>query len=1270
MQEDEKMEKKVCCKVWLSGLFMTALLLLGLPVGDAGALQVVHAEEYWNLEPVESGDASATKEDKVQWAVYDTDGDGTVDTLVFSGQGAMKTSGGWKDYKETMKLVIEDRITTISSDAFAYMNLVGDLTLPASVTSIGSDAFTYCDKLDGELKIEGELQELGHDAFYKCSKLKGHVVLPPNAQIIEENVYYGCESLTGDLVIPDTVKEIGSYAFSGCLGLDGELPRLTNIEKIGARAFYGCRGLTGKIELSADLEVLENGVFYGCSNLSGPLNLPESLTSIDANAFDGCSNLSGPLNLPESLIRIGANVFYGCSNLTGDVTIPGNVTTIPKNAFYGCSKLDSINLGHVESIGGYAFYKCTGWSGQLELSNNLTSIGEYAFYGCSKLTGELKIPDGIKEIKSSAFRQTGFTSVIFPKNLEVIETMAFQESALQSDIVIPEGVKKIGGFAFADCKKMQNYIIILPYSVTSIDDYAFWGTKTVYNLSELDLKPYGSYDYTLGTVNTLTKMCGDQTTTRKFLPEKVQDELSLYHQFPIADYDDTENLIWYWDVAYTDRITGTMEITEDATVYGKEKAEQEGFAIKEVSGLVYGGADFTLEATGGNTEGAVTFSVPKNNGVINLGGETLSSQGVGTVTATIVGAGTVTVTATKEGNDEYKPATATLEITVSPKVITDDMVGEIEEQRYTGDRIVPDVEVKDGLTPLIRSVDYTITYSNNTDICDKKADNPPTATIKGIGNYTGEVKRTFTIMRPQAEVTIVEGKDKITKTYGDSPFMLEGITKTGDGALDFKVKEGDDVISVSKDGEVTILKAGNAVIGVTTQETIAYSPADEKNISITVNKAPQAPFIPMREMYADNDCKTIGDVKLPGEWKWNDDDKDKSLVTDEAVSATAFYNGADKGNYKVEEIEVSVIRVDCVHELGDMVIDVKNCERDKNPTCTQIGYGHKECKKCKKIVEIYIEVKALGHIGGVADCIHKAVCERCGEEYGELDSARHNRASERKNVKAATCTEDGHTGDLYCKDCGEKVEDGIAIKAAGHKWDAGQVTKAATAVQEGVMTYTCSVCKETRTEAIPVSGELPKVGATFTDPVTKAQYKITAVTVNGDVVTGTVQYVKPTDKNIKSVSVKASVTANGITYQVTSIAAKAFKGQKKLTKVTIGNNVTSIRANAFSGCKALKTLKIGSKVTTIGNKAFYKCEKLTKITIPAKVTKIGKQAFSGCKALKTVKIKTKKLTSKGIGKNAFKGISAKATVNVPKSKKKDYTTFLKKSGISPTVKIK
>ena len=78
----------------------------------------------------------------------------------------------------------------------------------------------------------------------------------------------------------------------------------------------------------------------------------------------------------------------------------------------------------------------------------------------------------------------------------------------------------------------------------------------------------------------------------------------------------------------------------------------------------------------------------------------------------------------------------------------------------------------------------------------------------------------------------------------------------------------------------------------------------------------------------------------------------------------------------------------------------------------------------------------------------------------------------------------------------------------------------------------------------------------------------------------TVQYEKPVNKNISSITIPAVVKINGKRYKVTGIAASAFKNCKKLKKVTIGINVNSIGKRAFYGCSKLQTIKVKTSKLT------------------------------------------------------------------------------------------
>lgn len=198
------------------------------------------------------------------------------------------------------------------------------------------------------------------------------------------------------------------------------------------------------------------------------------------------------------------------------------------------------------------------------------------------------------------------------------------------------------------------------------------------------------------------------------------------------------------------------------------------------------------------------------------------------------------------------------------------------------------------------------------------------------------------------------------------------------------------------------------------------------------------------------------------------------------------------------------------------------------------------------------------------------------------------------------------------------------------------------------------------TEA-PVS--VPEKGAYISS--SSARY---IVTVSDDTF-GTVEYLKPMNYSA-SVKVPATVTVDGITYDVTSIADGAFKNNMKVTKVTIGNNVTKIGKNAFNGCTNLKNISLGTSIKNIGAKAFYNCRKLSKLTVPSSVTKIGKQSFAGCKKLKNMVFRTTSLTLSKVGNKAFTGIPQNAVIKVPKSKVTAYKTIFRKKGLAVKIKVK
>lgn len=156
----------------------------------------------------------------------------------------------------------------------------------------------------------------------------------------------------------------------------------------------------------------------------------------------------------------------------------------------------------------------------------------------------------------------------------------------------------------------------------------------------------------------------------------------------------------------------------------------------------------------------------------------------------------------------------------------------------------------------------------------------------------------------------------------------------------------------------------------------------------------------------------------------------------------------------------------------------------KEPTCTKYGVKKHYCTrsgcteyeidtvdKTEHVKETKNQKAATCTEKGYSGDIYCKNCETLLEEGKEIAAAGHQH-TELKNVKAATCENAGYTGDIYCKDCEQIIKAGTETKATGHTWDEGKVTKEATCEEAGEKTYTCKNCNVTKTEEIKATGHI------------------------------------------------------------------------------------------------------------------------------------------------------------------------------------------------------
>lgn len=183
------------------------------------------------------------------------------------------------------------------------------------------------------------------------------------------------------------------------------------------------------------------------------------------------------------------------------------------------------------------------------------------------------------------------------------------------------------------------------------------------------------------------------------------------------------------------------------------------------------------------------------------------------------------------------------------------------------------------------------------------------------------------------------------------------------------------------------------------------------------------------------------------------------------AQGTAFYKCSACGATRTEKIAA----------LGH---DLSRCDLVPDATCTQPGRAVGTCARCG--VQIDEVIPAKGHDYSYAEtsvaptCTepghYKGTCPTCGKDYDDVVPALGHDWGEWVTSIEPTVSTVGYRYHICNRDgCGYREGEDIP-KLHTHTWDAGVVTQKPTAAEPGVRTYTCTVCGQTRTEAIPATG--------------------------------------------------------------------------------------------------------------------------------------------------------------------------------------------------------
>jgi len=425
----------------------------------------------------------------------------------------------------------DGKSVTVTYGSTKHNSYSGSITIPASViysskiyrvTGIGISAFRDCTGLTS-ITIPNTVTSISDEAFYNCSGLVS-VTIPEGVISIGYEAFRGCSGLTS-VVIGNSVKSISAFAFSGCSGLTrAEFGSIENLCKISFNSYESnplnfANHLYIKGEEVKDLVIPSNVktigkyAFYNCSGLK-TVSIKSGVTSIGDEAFRNCDGLTS-IEIPNSVTSIGSIAFCDCDGLTS-VSIPESVTNIGGSAFGDCSSLISVAINSDAILS--KSYSIQGGNGgissifahsvkEFTIGESVTSIGDNTFYNCSGLTS-INIPNSVTRISKSAFTSCyklsditinsnavlskSYSSSdnlndIFPNlvskryiiggDVTSIGDYAFYNVDITS-VVIKNGVKKIGRYAFANCATMK--YISIPESVHFVGVGAFENCQGVF----------------------------------------------------------------------------------------------------------------------------------------------------------------------------------------------------------------------------------------------------------------------------------------------------------------------------------------------------------------------------------------------------------------------------------------------------------------------------------------------------------------------------------------------------------------------------------------------------------------------------------------------------------------------------------------------------------------------------------------------------------------------------------------------------------------------